>query len=139
MNYTIIGHTEDSSYHDRCGDYISQPGAFETQFFREDKKAEFLCAWAHARFHNTYEDLLILIDGIPDGFLEDAEYEKYVDLEREMEALLPQLKAEHDEAERIRKEAAANAALEQARKLAAQQRARDLAQLEELQRRLGVK
>ena len=135
MNYTIIGHTEDSSYYDRCGDHVSQPGKFETQFFRD----EFLKAWAHARFHNTYEDLLILIDGIPDGFLEDAEYEKYVDLEREMEALLPQLKAEHDEAERIRREAAANAAVEQAQRLAAQQRARDLAQLEELQRRLGVK
>ncbi len=139
MNYTIIGHTEDSSYHDRCGDYISQPGTFETQFFREDKKAEFLRAWAHARFHNTYEDLLILINGIPEDRFEDDEYDAFRALEIEMEALLPQIKAEHDEAERIRKEAAANAALEQARKLAAQQRARDLAQLEELQRRLGVK
>jgi hypothetical protein len=138
MNYTIIGHTKDSSYYDRCGGVISQPGTLETQAFRDDKKAEFLRAWAHASFHNTYEDLLILINGIPIDQYEDDEYEPRA-LEIEMEALLLQVKAEHDEAERIRKEAAANAAAERARRNAAEQRARDLAQLEELQRRLGVK
>jgi hypothetical protein len=139
MNFTIIGQTDDNSYHDRCGDFISRPGTFETMFFRDDKKAEFLRAWAHAKFHVTYENLIILLNGIPDSNLEGEEWEQYEDLEREMEALLPAIKAEHDEAERIRKEAAANAALEKARQIAAQQRARDLAQLEELQRKLGVK
>jgi hypothetical protein len=138
MNFTIIGHSADGSYHDRCGDYISKPGVFETQFFREAQKAEFLKTWAHAKYHNTYEDLIILLDGIPDGRLEDEEYEKYEDLEREMEALLPVIKAEHDEAERLRKEAAAEAASQKARKLEADQRARDLAQLEALQRKLGL-
>lgn len=147
MNFTIIGHTADSSYHDRCGDYISRRGTFETRFFREKQKAEFLKAWAHAKFHNTYKDLLILMNGVPsesltpdwNSFMTDEEYEQFEDLEREMEELLPSIKAEHEEAERIRTEEAANAALEKARKLDAEQRARDLAQLEQLQRKLGVK
>lgn len=139
MNFTIIGHTEDSSYHDRCGDYISQPGTFETQFFREAQKAEFLRAWAHARFHNTFEDLVILLNGIPEDKLEGDEYYVFQELEREMEDLLPTIKAEHEAAEAIRKEEAANAALQKARKLEAEQRARDLAQLQALQLKLGVK
>lgn len=139
MNYTIIGHTEDSSYHDRCGDFISQPGTFETQFFRDERKTEFLRAWAHATFHNTYENLIILINGIPEDQMTSDEYEQFDDLDREMRSVLPQIEMEHNEAERLRKEAAANAALEKARQIAAQQRARDLAQLEELQRKLGMK
>lgn len=138
MNYTIIGHTEDSSYHDRCGDYIPQPGTFETQFFRDDKKAEFLRAWAHAKFHNTYEDLIILLNGIPTDHIDDAEFDQFEAVEREMTALLPAIKAEHEAAEAIRKEAAAQAALEQARKIAAQQRAHDIAQLAALQKKLGL-
>jgi hypothetical protein len=139
MNYTLIGHTEDGSYHDRCGDFISKPGEFETQFFRDDKKAEFLRAWAHAKYHNTYENLIILLNGIPDSHLEGEEWDQYEDLEREMEPLYATIDAEHKEAERLRKEAAANAAVEKARQIAAQERARDLAQLEALQRKLGVK
>lgn len=139
MNYTIIGHTEDSSYHDRCGDYISQPGAFEVQFFREEEKEAFLKAWAHARFHSTYEDLVILVNGVPEDKMTSEEYDAFDDLDREREPFDAIIKAEHEEAERARKEAAANAALEKARQLAAQERARDLAQLEALQRKLGVK
>ena len=136
--YTLIGHTPDTSYHDRCGDYISEPGKFETQFFRAENKDEFLKAWAHARFHNTYEDLLILVNGIPEDKMEEAEYDAFMDLEREREPFDAIVKAEHEEAERIRKEAAANAAVERARKIAAEERARDLAKLHELQRKLGV-
>lgn len=139
MNYTLIGHTEDRSYYDRCGDHISKPGNFTVLFFREDDKAAFLKAWANARYHNTYETLIILTNGIPEDQLEDDEYYAFQDLEREMDALFEVIDAEHKEAERIRKEAAANAAVEKARQIAAQQRARDLAQLEELQRKLGVK
>lgn len=139
MNYTIIGQTEDNSYHDRCGDFISRPGLFDTQFFRDDKKAEFLRAWAHAKYHNTYENLIILLNGIPDSNLEGEEWEQYEDLEREMDPLYAIIDAEHKEAERIRKEEAANTAVAKARKIAAEQHARDLAQLEALQRKLGVK
>lgn len=139
MNYTIIGHTEDNSYHDRCGDFISRPGSFETQFFRDDKKAEFLQAWAHAKFHNTYEDLIILLNGIPDSNLEGEEWEQYEDLEREMEALLPAIQAAHEAAEKARKDAAAEAALAKARLIAQQERARDEQQFEALRRKLGVK
>jgi hypothetical protein len=139
MNYTIIGHTEDGSYHDRCGDFISKPGEFETQFFRDDRKAEFLRAWAHAKYHNTYENLIILLNGIPDSHLEGEEWEQYEDLEREMDPLYAIIDAEHKEAERIRKEAAANAAVEKARQIAHMERQRDLQQLEVLQRKLGVK
>jgi hypothetical protein len=138
MNYTIIGHTEDQSYHDRCGDFISKPGSFETQFFRDDNKAEFLKAWAHAKYHNTYEELIILLDGIPDGRLEDDEYDRYEDLEREMDPLYAEIHAKHEAAEAAKKEAAAQAALAKARQIAAEQRARDEAQLLALQKKLGL-
>lgn len=139
MNFTIIGHTEDQSYHDRCGDYISQPGKFETHFFREDQKAEFLREWAFHTFHNTYENLLILINGVPEERMNDIEFEQFEGFEREMDDLYPIIKAEHEAAEKIRKDAAAEAALAKARKIQADQRARDLAQLEALQKKLGVK
>jgi hypothetical protein len=138
MNYTLIGHTEDSSYYDRCGDLVSRPGSFETQFFREEQKPEFLKAWANARFYNTYETLIILMNGIPEDRLEDDEYYAFQDLEREMDALYDEVKAEHEKAERIRKEAAASEAAEKARQIAAQERARDLEKLAELKRKLGV-
>lgn len=138
-NFTIIGQSDDNSYHDRCGDYISQPGTFELQFFRNEQKAEFLRAWAHAKFHITYENLIIMINGIPEDKLEDDEYYDFQDLEREMEALLPAIHAEHEEAERLRKEAAAEAALNKARQIAHMERQRDLQQLEALQRKLGMK
>jgi hypothetical protein len=139
MNYTIVGHTEGNSYYDRYGDFISRAGCFETQFFREDAKAEFLQAWAHAKFHNTYENLIIMVNGVPEDKLEDGEWDAFQDLEREMDALKAIVHAEHEAAEKLRKETAANAAVEKARQIAAQQRARDSAQLEELQRKLGVK
>jgi hypothetical protein len=137
MNYTLIGHTPDGSYRDRCGDYISKPGEFETKFFRDGEKAEFLRAWAHAKYHNTYEDLIILLDGIPDGRLEDEEYEKYEDLELEMDSLYAEIHAAAEAAEKIRKEAAANAAVEKARQIAHIERQRDLRQLEALKKKLG--
>lgn len=139
MNFTIIGHTEDSSYHDWCGDHISRPGLFETRFFREEQKTEFLKACAHAKFHNTYETLIILVNGVPDGEMNDEEYAQCEDLEREADGLCSTIHAEHAVAEKAREEAAANAALERARLIAQHEHARDLAQLEQLQRKLGMK
>ena len=139
MNYTLIGHTEDTAYRDRWGELIEHPGSFTTLFFREEHKAAFLKAWATAKFNNAYEDLIILLNGIPDSQLEGEEWDQYEDLERERDALYDEVKAEHDEADRLRKEAVANAALEKARQIAAHQRARDLADLDALERRLGLK
>lgn len=139
MNYTIIGHTEDSSYHNRCGDFVRQPGSFETGFFREEQKEEFLLAWARAKFSGGYETLLILVNGVPEDRMNDEEYEAFEDLERELEQFEAHVKAEHEEAERLRKEAAANAALAEAHRLAEIERKRDLQKLEELQRKLGMK
>lgn len=139
MNLTLIGHTADGSYHDRCGDFISKPGSFETHFFREDKKAEFLREWAHARYYNTYEDLIILVNGAPEDKMESEEYEQFEDLEREMDALYPAIHAEHQAAEKARKDAAAEAALTKARQIAHMERQRDEQQFEALRRKLGVK
>lgn len=140
MNYTLIGHTEDSSYHDRCGDYISQPGTFDTFFFRDDREA-FIKAWALAsyekRYGDKYEDLIIMIDGIPEDEMNDIEYAALEILETEMRVLEEIIKAEHDAAAAARREAAANAAVEKARLLAKLERERDLQQLEALKRKLG--
>lgn len=138
MNYTLIGYTEDSSYRDRCGDWVSQPGDFTTLFFREAEKAVFLKAWAAAKFHSSYDNLIILLDGIPEDRLEGDEYYDFQDLEREMETFYAEVKVEHDKAEAARKEALAEAAVKKARELAAIQRERDLQQLAELKRKLGV-
>lgn len=69
--------------------------------------------------------------------MDEAKYDAFQVLEREMEAFKVQIKAEHEAAEAIRKEAAANAAVERARQIAQEQRARDLQQLEALKRKLG--
>lgn len=137
--YTIIGHTEAETYYDRCGDSHHTPGKFETQFFREDEKEAFLKVWAHALFHNTYENLIILINGVPEERMSEAEYAAFEDLERELDPFIWTVRSEYELAEAARKEAAANAALEKARKIAAEQRANDLAQLEQLQRKLGLR
>lgn len=137
MNYTIIGHTEDNSYHDRCGDYVSRPGKFESKFFREENKDAFIKAWAYDSFHNTYETMIILINGIPSDEMTDEEYVQFEALEEEMYEQQKIVKAEHEEAERIRKEAAANAALEKARNIARLERERDMEQFEALKRKLG--
>jgi hypothetical protein len=138
MNYTLIGQTDDSSYHDRCGDFISRPGEFTVLYFPEEDKHAFLWAWAQAKYHNTYENLIILTNGIPEDRLEDDDYYAFQDLEREMDAFYPEIHAKHEAAEAAKKEAAAQAALAKARKIAADQLERDLAQLTALQKKLGL-
>ena len=61
MNYTLIAYTENTSHTDRCGDWISEPGAFET-FFTTDK-AELIETWANWNFSGNYETLNLLLDG----------------------------------------------------------------------------
>ena len=140
MTYLIIGHTEDSRHYDRCGDLVGESGEFETKFFRQEDKAAFLREWAHAVFHNTYETLTIVVNGVPVDHMTSEEYEEFeYGVEAEMNEVKKTIEAEHVAAEAKRKEAAANAAVEKARQIAAQERARDLAQLEALQRKLGVK
>ena len=72
MNYTLIAYTEeDSSYHDRCGDYIHRPGSFEI-FFTTDK-AEIIETWAKWSFSGNYETLELLLNGVPDRHHDDAD------------------------------------------------------------------
>lgn len=118
---------------------VSRPGNFETHFFREENKAAFLQAWARAKYNRTYENLIILLNGIPDGHLADEEWVAYEALEQEMEPLFAKIDTEHREAERLKKEAAADLALATARIIASMERERDLQQLQVLQRKLGIK
>jgi hypothetical protein len=139
MNYTIIGHSADSSYYDRCGDHVSQPGKFETHFFREEQRADFLRAWASAVVCNTYEDLIILIDGVPETAMTEAEWETFSALSDEMYDLQAEVKAERDARIAAAKEAAAQEAVRKAAALARAERERDMQQLAALQRKLGLK
>jgi vacuolar-type H+-ATPase subunit I/STV1 len=138
MNYTIIGHTEDTSYHDRCGDYVSKPGKFETFFFRDDERARFVKLWAQFSHESTYEDLIILLNGCPEDELEGEDEKLFDELGDERAALniilrdvateARRLKAERDAAEQVRKAMLAKEA----------ERQRDLQQLAVLQRKLGL-
>lgn len=138
MNYTIIGYTESSLSYSRCGDNEYTPGELETKFFRESETTEFIKAWAHAVFHTTYENLSILINGAPEHLMDESEWEEFEKLEILMRAELPIIKAQHEADEKIRKEAAAQAALTKARMIAEVERQRDLQQLQQLQRKLGL-
>lgn len=136
MSFTIIGHTKAYEYRDRWGDIEDEnPGAFEVKHFRNSAEAEFLKAWAHAEFHQTFEELVILVDGEPILQLDEDVFWSF---EERKEAYKPAIQAEHEAAEAIRQaaeEAEAKALLEKARE---QSRARDMAALETLQRRLGI-
>jgi hypothetical protein len=143
MNYTIIKHTEAEGGYDRYGDGYHNPGTFEYEFFRADGDEEymtnqFIKAWAKAEF-SKYDNLIILVNGIPDTEMNDAEWDEFDRLTKLMQAELLIVKAGFEEAKRIQKEKDAEAALQKAREIAAQQRRADLAQLEALQRKLGIK
>jgi hypothetical protein len=136
MNYTLIAYTEDSSYHDRCGDYIHRPGSFET-FFTTNKD-ELIEQWANWSFSGNYESLDLLLNGIPDNHLNDEEDKIWGELDKARSdrcLILKQEKIERD----------ANAAVEKAREIAAQnvlkakmQRQQDLDTLAALKKKLGV-
>ena len=142
MNYTIIGHKEATEKYMGCQEYETVPGEFEAFFFRDDREG-FIKAWANASYEkhygDKYDDLIIMIDGIPDNEMNDAEYAALEILETEMQEHEKIIKAEHDEMAALRREAAANAAVEKARLLAKLERARDLQQFEALQRKLNLK
>ena len=139
MTYLLIGHTESESYYGRCGDLVQHPGKFETKFFRDDRQA-FIQAWAHATIHETFDDLTVVISGVPLDHMTDDEYDElYVPAEAEMIAHQDIVRAERDAAKKAEIEAAAQAAVQKARKLAQAERDHDLAQLAVLQRKLGLK
>ena len=144
MNYTIIKHTQGDSGYDRCGDYYCNEGTFEHDVFRADgddeeyMEQQFAKAWAMAEL-GEYDDLLILFNGIPETEWNDAEWEEYDRLSKLKDAELIILRAEREEAKRIQREKDAEAALQKARQIAAAERANDLAELQRLQRKLGVK
>jgi CRISPR/Cas system CSM-associated protein Csm5 (group 7 of RAMP superfamily) len=137
MNYTIIGHSEDTSYFGRCEDYVPRNGRFETWCFRESEKTIFLETWARAKFFGTFDTLTILLNGIDD--LDDAELEVYNnELLPEMELIYDRIKLKHEEQQRIEKEAKEAEAFEKIRQKAAEEFRRDMQKLEELKRKLGL-
>lgn len=139
MTYLLIGHTENESFYDRCGDLVQHPGKFETKFFRDDRQA-FIQAWAHATVHETFDDLTVVINGVPLDHMTLEEYDElFVPAEAEMIAYQDIVRAEKEAARKAQIEAAAQAAVEKARKLAQAEREHDLAQLAVLQRKLGLK
>ena len=142
-NYTIIKHIAGTSGYDRYGDWDGTDSVFEYEFFRADDDEyitnQFIKAWAKAEFGNTYENLIIMINGIPDTEMNEAEWDEFERLSKLMEAEKLIVKAEFEEAKRIQKEKDAEAALQKARQIEADQRRKDLAQLEALQRKLGMK
>ena len=71
MNYTLIAYEEDSSFFDRCGGFISQPGKF-MMFFSEDRH-EFAKRLAEADHEGGWDKLNILLNGRPEERWRDEE------------------------------------------------------------------
>lgn len=138
MNYTIIGHITGSlgyrSYGREPDDDIAD--VLEIKTFR-DKEA-FLKAWAHQLATNKYDDIHILLNGINVDDMTDEEYDAYSELETETRvAYLDAAKQERAKQIAAEKERAANAAVQLAREIAAQQRAEEEKQFEMLKRKLA--
>lgn len=136
MNYTIIGHSTDTSYHDRGGDFIHEPGAFVT-FFTNDEEA-FVKEWASMEVSELYEDIVILLNGVPDSKMSDEEDIEYFKLEDQKNIILAELK----QAKIIRtNEEGIRRSIEAAEKLKLKvqlQAKLDLEQYEALKKKLGI-
>lgn len=138
MNYTIIGYTEDGSYFDRGGDYVDRPGAFEISHFREFDKESFLNVWADAQYHNRFNYLYILLNGISTDHFTDEELQLYDELELEMFEVLKQVKAKAEEELRVQQEALQRKRVLEEQKEHDRRRQLDLQTLENLKRKLGI-
>ena len=138
MNYTIVGYTSDNSYRDRCGDWVNNPGDFQRWFYRDDEKAGFIKTWARLRFESGFEELIIMLNGVPHDEMIEEEFELYEALEAEMQIIYDELyvlKAEQDKAEKLRLEAQA---IENRRLAVQKEHERDLKALAALQKKLGL-
>lgn len=135
MNYTMIAYEADSSFHDRCGDFISQPGKFVT-FFSEDIN-EFAKRLAEADHEGGWDELIILLNGRPEEHWGDEEIATHYELnDLRWDAYQKVLKA----AEQAKAEQAALAKEAAEKALAAaneKQRLADVALFEALKIKLG--
>lgn len=136
MNYTLIAYTEDSSYHDRCGDYIYQPGSFETFFTRDE--AELIEKWANWSFSGNYERLDLLLDGIPDNQFSEEEDQIWNTLNAARSNRYQELKQEKIQQDKKIADEKAAKALRDAEHRANLQRLQDLDTLAALKKKLGV-
>ena len=136
MNYTLIAHTEDSSYHDRCGDYNHQPGAFEI-FYTTDRD-EAVKKWADWSFSGGYDTLEMLINGVPSSHLGDDLFEVYDKLGDDRATIEIQLQEEKKLRDQKAAEEKAAKALREAELRDQLQRQKDLDTLNALKKKLGV-
>lgn len=136
MNYTLIAYTEDSSYHDRCGDYIHQTGSFETFFTRDE--AELIEKWANRSFSGNYESLDLLLNGIPDNQFSEEENQIWDALDAARSNRYQELKQEKIQQDKKIADEKAAKALRDAELRANLQRLQDLDTLAALKKKLGV-
>jgi len=139
MNYTIIGHTQgEVGYWGGDRDYDSDvPAKFDIKPFYEHEKEMFLKAWAEAVVENAYEDLVILLDGIPEDMMDEVKFQVFLELQKERFPFEEIVRAEILKAKEAEKERLAKYALEQARKIEKMQKDNDEAQFEILRKKLG--
>jgi hypothetical protein len=136
MNYTLIAYTEDSSYHNRCGDYIHQPGSFETFFTRD--KTELIEKWANWSFSGNFESLDLLLNGIPDNQFSEEEDQIWNELDVARSNRYQELKQEKiQQDKKLAEEKVAKDLLDKARREQLQ-RLQDLDTLAALKKKLGV-
>jgi len=138
MNYTIVGYTSDNSYRDRCGDWVNNPGDFQRWLYRDDEKAKFIKAWARLRFESSFEETIIMLNGVPHDEMIEEEFELYEALEAEMQIVYDELYVLKVEQEKIAKLQLEAQAIENRRLAIEKERASDLKTLAALQKKLGL-
>ena len=141
MIYTIIGFK--NSYdawrgHER--DYENdRPMECYIKSFRENEREAFMQECAHALVFCEYDHFKILLNGINEHDMTDAERKEFSALEKELvEKYIPAQRAALAAAEADERERRANAAVEQAAEIAAQQREHDIRAFNELKRKLNM-
>ena len=140
MNYTIIIYTEGVEAWrngDRDERFDVEP-VFDIQLFRDNRRVEFLRAWADQLANSKHDLCQILLDGIPEDQFTNEEYDVYSELETEMRTKYLQPAKDARAAEiKAEKERRDQAVLEQSRRVADLERAHKERQFEQLRRELG--
>jgi hypothetical protein len=141
MIYTIIGFKNGyDAWRNRERDYENdKPMECRIKSFRENEREAFMQEWAHEDVFCEYDHFEILLNGINEHDMTDQEWEEFSVLEKAIrEQYIPAVRAAKVAAEAEERERRANAAVEQARRLAAQNRENDLRAFNELKRKLNM-
>lgn len=136
MNYTLIAYREDWSYYDRCGDFINKPGEHKVIFSQD--RSEFAKEYASISYEDKWDELTVLINGKPESHWNDTDQKEADIIEAGRFEHCQRLTEEKERARVEAEKREAERRAQEAIRLAEKQRQADLAQYEELKKKLGI-